>query len=590
MASPKPTHSLAASQSAAGTDTGATSTLEGKMFSPNSSAAAWALSTLHNFGAAAPPSMGQQEEQQQQQQLGSSNINITGSGNANEKPTYDGFGANGGGGGGGMGRPAAGDSLPATRLFSNDGGLRPILPHGGTTTTKNNTSFFSTAVATTNMATTQDNVPGVTWAPPTEQQIMPPRQQNQVSEILSKHDVSGRMPCMSCFVPFPSELIITPNFPLHVLPIILSQQVDHSMPEHNKPLARHANTSLVTPTPKKFKMDETSNGTASTNATPASDDNTADEEEHSLLAAAYSRKKKSLGVLAENFLEAYRDLPSGSPIIVDDAAIRLGVERRRIYDVVNILESICVVCKEKKNTYTWMGMDRLPNIFCRLQEHAIRDHPKDAQTYLGHVAPPKEAPLAEESFKTPVPRKTGGRRKSSTSSMKENRSLAKLAQEFLQVFLVGNKTLSLPQASDKIQGVTMSMQELIELGGGPSNKTIADTVDLDEQRELRAAAARGLKTKIRRLYDIANVFLSVGLLCKVENNKSKETSRRPHFSWCYTLSPADLYELHNINKNSSSTTFQANDSGAVASVATASMPASNQSSFTSLEDDSTFGF
>jgi hypothetical protein len=47
-------------------------------------------------------------------------------------------------------------------------------------------------------------------------------------------------------------------------------------------------------------------------------------------AAEYSRKKKSLGVLAENFMERYQDCSAGTEVIVDEAAADLGVERRRI--------------------------------------------------------------------------------------------------------------------------------------------------------------------------------------------------------------------------------------------------------------------
>jgi hypothetical protein len=47
-------------------------------------------------------------------------------------------------------------------------------------------------------------------------------------------------------------------------------------------------------------------------------------------AAEYSRKKKSLGVLAQNFLERYQDCTAGTEVVVDEAAADLGVERRRI--------------------------------------------------------------------------------------------------------------------------------------------------------------------------------------------------------------------------------------------------------------------
>ena len=274
----------------------------------------------------------------------------------------------------------------------------------------------------------------------------------------------------------------TPNGPL-------------SLDPNDKPYARaQSQSSFVTPTPKKAKTENKSGSQA----------------------PGYSRKKKSLGVLAENFLNQYRDAPRGYTVIVDEAAVKLGVERRRIYDVVNILEAIQLVCKKQKNTYTWMGMEHLDVVFGRLQADAIEEYPQDAKDLLG-VNTISSDPAADAKDAT------RGR---------EFKSLARLSQEFLQVFLVGHTTLSLPDASDKIQGAT-SMEELVKLGQG--------RVTQMDEKELKAAAARGLKTKIRRLYDIANVFLSVGLLEKVD---SADSSRRPNFSWCYRSSPRDIYDLH----------------------------------------------
>jgi hypothetical protein len=222
--------------------------------------------------------------------------------------------------------------------------------------------------------------------------------------------------------------------------------------------------------------------------------------------------------------------PSGYDIVVDNAARDLGVERRRIYDVVNILESIRLVSKEKKNTYKWMGTRNLDQIFGHLQAEAILEYPNDAKEFLGAKEENAEG-MKESKVPTTAPK------------CHSNKSLAKLSQEFLQVYLIGFKTLSLPEASDKIQGAT-SMEELISIGGGPTLRLNADGYPIHEdEKERKAAAARGLKTKIRRLYDIANVFMSVGLLRKVDTLATSAT-RRPSFSWNYKLSAQEIRGLY----------------------------------------------
>lgn len=69
----------------------------------------------------------------------------------------------------------------------------------------------------------------------------------------------------------------------------------------------------------------------------------------------YNRKAKSLEELSKKFIEHFE--AKGNNIIqLDKITHELGVERRRIYDVINILESLNVVSKKGKNNYEWRGL------------------------------------------------------------------------------------------------------------------------------------------------------------------------------------------------------------------------------------------
>jgi E2F/DP family winged-helix DNA-binding domain len=192
---------------------------------------------------------------------------------------------------------------------------------------------------------------------------------------------------------------------------------------------------------------------------------------------------------------------------------------------VNIFEAVRLVVKKGKNTYNWMGTDHLPHMFALLQQEAIFDYPQDAVKgeIIDTLPTPEQINVARLAFRDPK---------------RDAKSLSRLSQQFLQVFLVHNigTCVSLIDASDKIHGGSSTQHELASLG--LQGRALPDDPVL-----IQKAAARGLKTKIRRLYDIANVFHAIGLLEKVDETEHKlicgDTleGRRPFYRYVHSLQP-----------------------------------------------------
>lgn len=226
----------------------------------------------------------------------------------------------------------------------------------------------------------------------------------------------------------------------------------------------------------------------------------------------YSRKAKSLGLLCENFCKQTWE---NDIIGIDEAAKSLGVERRRIYDIINILESLEIVERKCKNQYQWKGFSRLPEVLSEIQSEAIEELTEEAR-HFGILKESDATPKLSEDHNKPEA--------NSTSTKK---SLGRLSRQFLQLFLVGNKVMSLTEASDRIMGK-------------------ADDAPSCDPNDKKAALTRGQKTKIRRLYDIANVLASIGLVQKMGNQRKA----RPTFSWIYHWSAPKIRSLVTSPPNS----------------------------------------
>eukprot|EP00960_Hanusia_phi_P070941 767435-Hanusia_phi.AAC.1 len=214
--------------------------------------------------------------------------------------------------------------------------------------------------------------------------------------------------------------------------------------------------------------------------------------------ANYSRKDKSLGLLCDKFLQEYS---AASEISLDVAAKKLGVERRRIYDIVNVLESVEVVSRKAKNCYAWYGITRLP--YALQRQHAMGP-------------PDNERSDDEDNTDNSDPDNTRDSQGSSASNnrrpSRREKSLGVLSQKFVRIFLHAHRgVVSLESAARRLMSKS----------------------NIDENR---------LKTKIRRLYDIANILCSLNL---IEKTQMPDGSRKPAFKWKFQFnqSPESLQAL-----------------------------------------------
>ncbi len=317
---------------------------------------------------------------------------------------------------------------------------------------------------------------------------------------------------------------------------------------------------------------------------------------------AYRRKDKSLGVLCANFMRRYNKIQQertpeanavGPPeVTIDEASQSLMVERRRIYDIINILEAIEVVQRKGKNTYTFYGMTNINFTLRKMQQEAFTLFPQDvianglhevtkekeeaeaaakaaaeataaaaaaaAIRQDGSVGDAAAAAAGEAHLNTgeqPQPTIDGAegdaniptgfamllasaeqveaskkKKPKTKKGASKEKSLGRLSQKFIQLFLVGNPTITLEEASDKILGKT-------DLPQPPPDATA------EEILKIRNSNNKMIKTKIRRLYDIANIMASVGLIAKMSSDNPHVGSAprsRPSFRWIYPLTAKQI--------------------------------------------------
>ncbi|KAH8090162.1 hypothetical protein JL720_6472 [Aureococcus anophagefferens] len=72
-----------------------------------------------------------------------------------------------------------------------------------------------------------------------------------------------------------------------------------------------------------------------------------------------TRYDSSLGLLTKRFVALIKDAPGGI-LDLNQAATQLEVQKRRIYDITNVLEGIGLIEKRTKNNIAWKGSGVAP--------------------------------------------------------------------------------------------------------------------------------------------------------------------------------------------------------------------------------------
>lgn len=102
-----------------------------------------------------------------------------------------------------------------------------------------------------------------------------------------------------------------------------------------------------------------------------------------------SRKEKSLGLLCQRFLVAMGEetrMSTTNEVHLESVAKKMSkwtgrrreqsvvdVEKRRIYDIVNVMEALDAMSKTNKSFYKWNGLEGLPRLMFELQQEAVEE-------------------------------------------------------------------------------------------------------------------------------------------------------------------------------------------------------------------------
>ncbi|VDM40060.1 unnamed protein product [Toxocara canis] len=273
------------------------------------------------------------------------------------------------------------------------------------------------------------------------------------------------------------------------------------------------------------------------------DSNTDDNESEDGEGA--SRKEKSLGLLCQRFLLAMgEEAQSGNDVHLESVAKKMAVEKRRIYDIVNVMEALEAMSKTNKSFYRWHGLQDLPQLMATLQQQALSE------------GLPERIHRVEQAMCSFTELSPGSRRSGAdiVGTLVSNRNLTNDSGYFGGCMQNGEETkpqemCAASSAIEKLHSDTrnhvtrdrnaknslaqLCRRFLMVLLCNPKDRRrvsldVASTVLIkDPENEGFEPPSR---SRCRRLYDIANVLVAMGIIKKVHYLFG--TKKIPLFVYC----------------------------------------------------------
>ncbi|KAF4520824.1 hypothetical protein B566_EDAN007119 [Ephemera danica] len=238
------------------------------------------------------------------------------------------------------------------------------------------------------------------------------------------------------------------------------------------------------------------------------------------------RKHKSLLTLCKRFLEMYPlEMPPGcsSDIPLEHLSDTLKLSRRRLYDIINIMESLQMAVKVTKNLYRWYGTRNVHKLLTQLKHLSDQNMTIELDNLVASTAlvdspvptQPPCTPVEGTSAQSLLLRQLTQAPPTPSSSKTRHYNLAVSLDWAGRVLLCGPEDEKSSQSSQEFSS-----------GSQSSSQDSQEAEDEFDSKE----ADRQLRNKVRRIYDVANVLCALGLVCKIR--PQRHNSRKLLYVYC----------------------------------------------------------